>query len=310
MRSHGASGRAWPSSSTGLSPVGQLADAAALSQRRSSRQAASGAAASGVSRRLRRGTRSDHRRTALPCRGARLRGGCRAQPPVQRRGSGAFLHPASSSAEVSVPSHGHRRRGIRVVTAPPACRQRTARASMNGSLLTSAARTLCSISRRADPESVWSQRWTEPSGSGRLDLIAVDAIARASSGRSGAGATCAQRPGHLPRAGVHAGLGLERRLPQRSSRMRGLPQPVYQLLRRGLRDRRLLGSRAVSRSKSTAGTHHRTAEQAFEEDRLRQENLKLAGIDWIRITGRRIETRTPSGCGAAQAAIWRSVDVN
>ena len=68
----------------------------------------------------------------------------------------------------------------------------------------------------------------------------------------------------------------------------GLPTPAMNFNVLGLRARRLLGAGARSRSNSTSS--RRTARaRAFERDRLRQEDLKLNGVEMIRVTGPRLD---------------------
>lgn len=124
---------------------------------------------------------------------------------------------------------------------------------------------------------------------GLLDLIAIDALLARSRGLRGVA--------HLRAAlGIHRDpaftrSGLERRFLQLVGEA-GLPRPSTNLFVSGYELDAYWHAERFAVELDTYDYHG--GHVAFEEDRLRQENLKLAGIEMTRITGTRIE-REPRG---------------
>lgn len=123
---------------------------------------------------------------------------------------------------------------------------------------------------------------------GLLDLIAVDELTSRSKGFRGVKRLRTALESHRPAAFTRSGL--ERRFLQLTQRA-GLPRPSTNLFIEGYE---LDAYWPVQRFAVELDTydHHGTT-SAFEADRLRQENLKLAGIEMIRITGARL-SREPT----------------
>lgn len=119
---------------------------------------------------------------------------------------------------------------------------------------------------------------------GLLDLIAFDALISRSRGFRGVGRLREALKPH--RSSAFTRSGLERqflRLVQSS----GLPQPSTNLFIEGYELDAYWPAERFAVELDTYDHHGRPA--AFEEDRIRQENLKLAGIEMTRVTGIRME---------------------
>jgi very-short-patch-repair endonuclease len=119
---------------------------------------------------------------------------------------------------------------------------------------------------------------------GLLDLIAIDAlIAR---GRGFRGVARLREALTLHRSAAFTRSGLERQFLELVRRA-GLPQPSMNLFVEGYE---LDAYWTVERFAVELDTYdYHGSPAAFEEDRLRQENLKLAGIEMTRVTGVRMD---------------------
>jgi hypothetical protein len=119
---------------------------------------------------------------------------------------------------------------------------------------------------------------------GLFDLGAVDSVLARNLGHSGAGrlrrAITLYRPSPFTRS------NLERRFLELVSE-RGLPRPVANLNEVGFELDVYWPRERFAVELDLFETHGTRA--AFERDRLRQEELKLAGIEMIRVTGRRLD---------------------
>jgi very-short-patch-repair endonuclease len=126
---------------------------------------------------------------------------------------------------------------------------------------------------------------------GLLDLVAVDELISRSKGFRGVArlrtALEIHRPSAFTRSGLErAFLALVRRA--------GLPKPSTNVFIEG---HELDAYWPVERFAVELDTYdYHGSPRAFEEDRLRQENLKLAGIEMVRITGARMD-REPTAVG-------------
>jgi predicted transcriptional regulator of viral defense system len=118
----------------------------------------------------------------------------------------------------------------------------------------------------------------------RFDLRAVESLLARAAGHPGAG--CLRRAVALYRTPAFTRSGLERRF-LALMKEAGLPQPSTGFNERGYEldvywpELRFAVELEVF---ETHGTHG-----AFERDRLRREDLKLAGIEMTHVTGRRLE---------------------
>lgn len=193
-----------------------------------------------------------------------------------------FLPFFPTEAEVTVPSQGHRRRGIRIY--------RTAGMPQSDFTIleqipvTSAARTLFDLA------GVVSTRDRERAidrakRMGQLDLLALDAIL-ARRGRTPE-ARLVRNALDLYRKPIHDRARSELLL-LRALENEGLPLPVFNCwVEQWEIDAHWEAERFAV---EVDGWESHGSRQAFEDDRLRLEEMKLAGIDCIRISARRIET--------------------
>jgi hypothetical protein len=182
--------------------------------------------------------------------------------------------------EVTVPRRGHRRSSIRVHFAPAINEEDSTRC--NGILVTSVARTLLDLAATVAAPRL--ERAIERSEQLRLfDLRAVDSLLERASHHHGAGAlrkalSLYQEPPMTRSQLERLFLGLAREA--------GLPAPSVNHFVAGYEvdmyweDKRF----AVELD---GFEYHRTR-AAFERDRLREEELALAGIETIRLTERRL----------------------
>jgi very-short-patch-repair endonuclease len=119
---------------------------------------------------------------------------------------------------------------------------------------------------------------------GLLDLIDIDALMKRSRGFRGVGrlrdALVLHRPTAFTRSGVE-------RCFLELIRKAGLPAPSMNLFVEGYELDAYWATERFAVELDTYDYHGSPA--AFEEDRLRQEDLKLAGIEMTRITGVRID---------------------
>jgi hypothetical protein len=183
--------------------------------------------------------------------------------------------------EVSVPRSGHARRGIRVHHAPGLTPDSGAREE--GIRVTTVAQTLLDIAA-SGPGWRLQNAVDKAKRLGRLDLIALDSLLRRRRGDQGtkrlSDALEIYRDPAFDRARSEL-LFLD------LVKKAGLSRPALNTFVEGYEiDAYWEEERFAVEVDGWDG--HR-ARKAFEADPLRQENLKLAGIDSIRITARRIE---------------------
>lgn len=193
-----------------------------------------------------------------------------------------FLPGFPLEPEVTVPSRGHRRRGIRVYrTAGMPDRDCT---TLEGIPVTSAARTLFDLAGAVSARDR-SRAVDRAKRTGHLDLAELDAI-------------LARRSRTIEAQLLRQALSLYRK-------------PVFDRARSELLFLDALEKEGLSLPKLNCwegkweidayweaerfavevdGWETHGSREAFENDRLRQEEMKLAGIDCIRISARRIET--------------------
>ena len=119
---------------------------------------------------------------------------------------------------------------------------------------------------------------------GLLDLLAIDALIARSRGFRGVARLRDALIVH--RAAAFTRSGLERQF-VKLVRRAGLPQPSMNLFIAGYELDAYWPAERFAVELDTYDYHGSPV--AFEEDRLRQENLKLAGIEMTRITGVRID---------------------
>jgi Transcriptional regulator, AbiEi antitoxin len=193
-----------------------------------------------------------------------------------------FLPLFPSEAEVTVPSQGHRRRKIRVY--------RTAgMPERDCSLLeripvTSAARTLFDLAGAVSTRDR-ARALDRAKRTGRLDLAELDAIlARRSRTPE---AQLLRDALTLYRKPIYDRARSELLLLQ-ALEDEGMPLPVFNCwVEKWEIDAYWVAERFAV---EVDGWETHGSRQAFEDDRLRQEEMKLAGIDCIRVSARRIET--------------------
>jgi very-short-patch-repair endonuclease len=119
---------------------------------------------------------------------------------------------------------------------------------------------------------------------GLLDLIALDELISRSRGFRGVARLRTALEIHRPAAFTRSGL--ERRF-LALVRRAGLPKPSTNVFIEGHELDAYWPSLRFAVELDTHDYHG--SPQAFEEDRIRQENLKLAGVEMIRVTGARLD---------------------
>ena len=224
---------------------------------------------------------------------ARISNHARSLAAVLACGSGAVLshHSAAwlwgfhttcpAEAAVTVPSQGHRRRGVRVYRV--AALSSTDHGSIDGIPVTAAARTLLDLGAVATARDL-ARAVDRAKRRGHLDLDVLDAMLR--------------RRGHTV-AGKRLAKTLELYRRPVFDRARsellfleaiegvGLTPPA---LNRWTEKWEIDAYWEAERfAVEVDGWETHGSRQAFEDDRLRVEEMKLAGIDVIRISARRIE---------------------
>lgn len=211
---------------------------------------------------------------------------------VLARGDGALLSHYSAAwlwgliggcgrvIDVTAPLPRHTRGGIRVHSASGL--RIEDRSSSENIPVTAVPKTLLDLAAASER----NLRWAMPRAKrkGLLDLIAMDALIARSAGRAGV-----KRLRHALveyREPAFTRSGLERRF-LRLIREAGLPQPSTNLFVAGFELDAYWPSLRFAVELDTYDHHGGYGE--FEADRLRQEDLKLAGIEMTRVTGTRID---------------------
>jgi hypothetical protein len=195
----------------------------------------------------------------------------------------------SRPVEISIPSHGHRRRGVWTHHIPSL--DAGERALVDGVIpLTSFARTVLDVAGTTTvlkTESILERAERRD----LLDLGAIDAVLDRHRTAPGTGrlheATMIYRDPAFSRA-------RSERLFKALIKKAGLPQPVLNTFVAGQEVDAYWDTERFAVEVDGWGTHRTRA--AFERDPVRQEDLLLAGITCIRITARRIE-REPEEVG-------------
>jgi hypothetical protein len=124
---------------------------------------------------------------------------------------------------------------------------------------------------------------------GLIDLVAIDALISRSRGFRGVARLRMAMEIHRDPAFTRSGL--ERRFLELTRRA-GLPRPSMNLFIEGYELDAYWPAERFAVELDTYDYHGNP--RAFESDRIRQENLKLAGIEIVRITGTRMD-REPEG---------------
>jgi len=193
-----------------------------------------------------------------------------------------FLPRCPREPSVTTPSRGHRRRGIRIHRAAAlSSRDRLVR---EGIPVTSAARTLLDLGAAAATRELTSAI-DRARRLGHLDLDALDALL-SRHGRTVAGRRL-ERVLSLYRKPVHDRARSEL-LFLDALETAGVALPVLNCWEGKWEIDAYWEAERFAVEVDGWETHG--SREAFEDDRLRQEEMKLAGIDCIRISARRIET--------------------
>jgi predicted transcriptional regulator of viral defense system len=192
-----------------------------------------------------------------------------------------FVARPPALAEVTVPSHGHRRAGIH--THHALSLGKDDRREFEKIRVTSVSRTLLDLAASGPPKRL--QRAVERAKRlGRLDLIDIDAMLRRHSGASGTKRLLEALDLYRDPAFSRARSEL---LFLDLVKKAGLPRPAINTYVAGHEIDAYWEDERFAVEVDGWDTHRTRA--AFERDPLRQEDLKLAGIDSVRITARRIE---------------------
>jgi very-short-patch-repair endonuclease len=200
-------------------------------------------------------------------------------------GSAAWLWSLSTSfpfeVEVTAPAPRHSRPGIRVHSA--AALNEADKTVAERLPVTSVPRTLLDLAatspRQPGPALARAKRY------GLLDLIALDELLGRSAGHRG---ICRLRDAAEDfRDPAFTRSGVERRF-LRLVKDAGLPRPSTNLFVAGYELDAYWPELRFAVELDTYEFHGDP--RSFEDDRKRQEDLKLAGIEMIRVTGRRIDT--------------------
>lgn len=187
-----------------------------------------------------------------------------------------FVRPVEATAI----SPRHARREIRMHSA--AALQVSDRAMHEGIPVTAVPRTSLDFAA-IDPHYL-SQALDNARRLGLLDLIAMDELLSRSKGFRGVGRLRAALGIHRPTTFTRSGL--ERAFLKLVNGAK-LPRPAMNLYVEGYELDAYWSTERFAVELDTYDFHG--SPQAFEEDRIRQESLKLAGIEIVRITGIRIE---------------------
>jgi very-short-patch-repair endonuclease len=191
-----------------------------------------------------------------------------------------LIPEAPRRIDVTVPRGGHRRKSIHVHHAPSLTP--TERAEREGIPVTALSRTLLDL---AEVASAKLQRAVERAEQLEIfDLTAVDALLERCRGHRGAATL--RRAIEEYREPAFTRSELERKFLELVERS-GLPQPSVNAFVCGY-EIDMYWQRERFAVELDGYRHHR-GRAAFERDRLRQEDLKLAGIEMVRISGGRLD---------------------
>lgn len=192
-----------------------------------------------------------------------------------------FLPLPPVRVEVTVPSRGHRRGGIHTHHSPAITSSE--RGELEEIPVTSAPRTLLDLAAGGPPKQL--ERAVERAKRlGHLDLIDIDAMLRHRAGAPGAKRLLEALDIYRDPAFSRARSEL---LFLDLVKKEGLPRPAINTYVAGHEIDAYWEGERFAVEVDGWDTHRTRA--AFESDPLRQEDLKLAGIDSVRITARRIE---------------------
>jgi predicted transcriptional regulator of viral defense system/very-short-patch-repair endonuclease len=184
-------------------------------------------------------------------------------------------------AEVTVPRHGRRRSGIK--THHPTSLGLEEWGTLERIPVTSLARTLLDLAATG-PRWRLEQAIERAERLGRLDLIEIDALLRRRHGEAGTRRLLRALSIYRDPASSHSRTEL---LFLDLIKKAKLPRPATNTFVAGYEIDAYWDAERFAVEVDGWDTHR--TRKAFESDPLRQEDLKLAGIDSIRITARRIE---------------------
>jgi very-short-patch-repair endonuclease len=215
-------------------------------------------------------------------------------PAVASHASAAYLwglfRSPPARIDVTAPTRRRGQRDFRVHFSSILAAQD--RASPEGLPATSVPRTLLDLAIASHPERVarWLERCQEL---GVFDLGAFEDVLRRAGGHRGRGRLGRALEIYRPRADDPAVLRsrYERRLRQ-LLRKANLPPPAMNFSVAGYELDAYWPELRFAVEIDAFATHGSPA--AFERDRLRQEDLKLKGIEMVRITGVRLEREGPA----------------
>jgi very-short-patch-repair endonuclease len=196
--------------------------------------------------------------------------------------------------EITVPAHGHRRARIRVHHAPTLGGEERVRQERLPT--TTLPRTLLDLAATGSKARL-EIALERADRIGRLDLVGIDAMLGRN--RDARGSRRLRRALDLYRDPASTRATTERRF-LALVRKAGLPRPEINLFIAGHEIDAYWERERFAVELDGWDTHRTRA--AFERDPLRLEDLKLAGIDAIRITARRIE-REPGRVGKRLAVL-------
>jgi very-short-patch-repair endonuclease len=223
-------------------------------------------------------------------------------PAVASHASAAYLWGLFSSPpagiDVTAPTRRRAKRDFSVHFSSILAEQD--RGCCEGVPVTSLARTVLDLAIRSRPEQV-ARRLERSQELGAFDLRAFEDVLRRAGGHRGRGRLGRALEIYKPRAEDPAVLRsrYERRL-RRLVREAGLPAPAMNFNVAGYELDAYWPGLWFAVEIDAFATHGSPA--AFERDRLRQEELKLHGVEMVRITGVRLE-REPAKVAARLRAL-------
>jgi very-short-patch-repair endonuclease len=208
-------------------------------------------------------------------------------PAVASHGSAAYLwgiyRYAPETIDVTAPIRRRAKRKFRVHFSSILAVED--RAHCEGIPVTSVARTLLDLAIRARPEQL-ERRLERAEELGLLDLVAVEALLDRAGGHRGRGRLRRALALYQPDPSFTRSR-FERRF-RRRVRAAGLPEPSMNFNAEGYELDAYWPDLRFAVELDLFETHGSRA--AFERDRLRQEELKLLGIEMIRVTKPRLDS--------------------